>query len=368
MARDAGLSDAVLIVDLEALAANWRTLREKARPAECAAVVKADAYGLGMARVARALAQAGCSSFFVATFEEGLALRQTLDKARVFLLHGAPPGAESDCARHRLVPILSSPEQIAKARAWARASGARLAVGLQVDTGMNRLGLSPDKAQAMADRPDELSRLELVHVMSHLASAEIEASPQNRAQLDSFRRVRERFPNASASLANSAGIFLGSDYHFDMVRPGIALYGASPVSTESHAIREVAQLFGKILQVRRVDRGMSVGYGAAHFVTGPGRIATVAIGYADGFLRALSNRGIGFIGEFRANIVGRVSMDLITLDVTAVPEALARPGAMVQLVGGPLALAEVARAAGTIEYEILSRLGPRVRRVYRGGT
>jgi alanine racemase len=268
---------------------------------------------------------------------------------------------------HGLTPVLSAPDQI---EAWAklgRELGRALPAAIHFDTGMNRLGLAAAAAVRLLAAPDRLAGIAVVLTMSHLACPEEAAQPMNAAQRDRFDSLRRRLSSAPASLANSAGIFLGRDYHYDLVRPGVALYGVDVRPDRPEKMAQVVQLHGKILQVRDVDIGMTVGYGATHHVTRPGRVATVAVGYADGYLRTLSNRGFGFIGDAKVAVVGRVSMDLITLDVSALPTASTVPGTMVELIGPRLPLGELAALAGTIEYEILTRLGTRFQRDYLGG-
>ncbi|MEK9970190.1 MAG: alanine racemase, partial [Ferrovibrio sp.] len=320
---------AILTIDLDALVANWRRLGAMAPQAECGAVVKADGYGLGAAEVGRALQRAGCRRFFVAHSEEALALRQALPDAgtAIHILHGPTAGGEAELAAANLTPVLSTPAQIAAWSATAKKLGRRLPAALHIDTGMNRLGLSDAEADAVAADPTRLAGIDLAFVMSHLACSDEPDHALNRHQADRFAAWRQRFPNLKGSLANSAGIFLGPDFHHDILRPGIALYGANPLDPsagprrETSRMAEVVHLQGKILQVRSVDRGMTVGYGAGYIVEKPTQIATVAVGYADGFSRALSGRGSAIIkgrqGHVRVPIAGRVSMDLITLDVSA---------------------------------------------------
>lgn len=358
---------AVLTVDLDAITANWRLLRNRLRPgAECAATVKADAYGLGAGRVAPALAAAGCRTFFVATIDEGIALRASVPEGRIFVLHGPYPGTFDDFAEHRLFPVLCTPQQLAQ---WAEyaAGGEHLAAAIHVDTGMNRLGLSAAELSAVMAEPDVLRAARPVLLMSHLACAERTDSPMNGRQQAAFTAIRQELPTVAASLANSSGIFLGQDYHFDLARPGAALFGVAPHSDSPNPLRQVVRLQGKIVQLRDVDRPMTVGYGATHRVTGRGRVATVAVGYADGFSRALSNRGCGHVGGVRVPLVGRVSMDLITFDVSDVPHALAQPGEMIDLIGPEHPVDAIAEEAGTIGYEILTSLGRRYHRQYIGG-
>jgi alanine racemase len=370
----AALAGAVLTVDLAAVAANYRLVRARLGRAEAAAVVKADAYGLGVAPVAGALAAAGCRTFCVAHVAEGIYLRQVLDglggdhaKAAVHVLNGLLPGAEDACAGHRLTPALGSLGEIERWRALARRLGRKLPAIVHVDTGMLRLGLPPDELRRLADQPGLLDGMTVEVVMSHLACSDERDHPKNREQLDAFKAARRALPMGKAAFANSGGIFLGPDFHFDLARPGVVLCGVAPLAGEPNPMAQVVRLQGKILQVRRVDTPQTVGYGASHRVEGPGRIATVGVGYADGYLRSLSNRGTGYIGDAPVPVVGRVSMDLITLDVTGVPERLSSVGALVDLIGPNNPVDRVALEAGTIAYEILTSLGSRYHRAYVGG-
>jgi alanine racemase len=371
---------AILTIDLAALVANWRRLGSLAPRAECAAVVKADAYGLGADRVGPALFRAGCRRFFVAHSEEALKLREALPEstgAVIHILHGPSRGIETELADAGLSPVLSTPEQIAAWRDMARKLGRRLPAALHIDTGMNRLGLTVPEAEAVAADPaGQLGGLDIEFVMSHLACSDEPDHALNRRQAESFTAWRRRFPGQKGSLANSAGIFLGTAWHHDILRPGIALYGANPLALSAGPRRAAAQmsevihLQGKILQVRSVDTRETVGYGAGYIVEKPSRIATVAVGYADGFSRALSGRGSAVIkgrqGHVRVPIAGRVSMDLITLDVTALDAGDCGPGTPVSLLGGGIDLDDQAAHAGTIGYELLTQLGRRYRRVYTG--
>jgi len=364
---DSTLAGAILTIDLDATAANWRLLADRVAPAACAAVVKADAYGTGLERVAPALAAAGCRTFFVALPDEGLRLRTVLKDAEICVFGGVPRGAEHVFARHRLIPVLNSLGDVEAWSGFARARDDSLAAALHIDTGMSRLGLPPDELDRLADEPGHLDGIELRAILSHLACADEPDHPMNRRQLDVFRTARGRLPQAPASFANSSGIFLGTDFHFDLGRPGIAIYGGAPAPDRPNPMAQVIRLQGKILQVREIDSPQTVGYGATHRAGGRERIATVAAGYADGYLRSLSNSGTGYVGDVPVPVVGRVSMDLITVGVTALPEADVRPGAFVDLIGPHTPVDAVAAQAGTISYEILTSLGARYHRVYVGG-
>ena len=355
---------AVLTIDLNAIVANWLLLKGMLAGAECAAVVKADAYGLGADRVASALARAGCGTFFVAHVAEGVALRRVLPEAAIHVLNGPVSGSELVLVEHRLVPVLNSLRDIEAWGEMAGAGGAPLVADVHVDTGMARLGLPPDETETLIREPGRLDGIKLATLMSHLACADEPDHPLNRQQLADFLRTRQAFADVKASFANSSGLFLGPEYHFDLARPGVALYGVGPRPGEPNPMAQVVRLQGKILQVRDVDRPQTVGYGATHRVTRRGRVATVGVGYADGYPRSLSNTGSGYMGDTRVPIVGRVSMDLITLDVSDVPGAVARPGALVELIGPHNTVDDVAADAGTIGHEILTGLGSRYHRVY----
>ncbi len=359
---------AVLEIDLAAIAANWLSLAQRVAPATCAAVVKADAYGLGAAPVARALYAAGCRQFFVALVDEGVALRPTLAAdATVYVLHGPLPGAEADCLEHRLVPVLNSLDQVERWQALARERGEKLAAALQFDTGMARLGLAESELGWLVEQPARLEGIDLRLGLSHLVSAEESDNPLNREQWQRFAQRHARLAPCAASLANSSGIFLGRDFHFDLVRPGAALYGIAPVRGAPNPMRGVIRLQARLLQWRELGCGEGVGYNHAWRSPGPARIATVSIGYADGYLRSLGNRGRLRLESHELPVVGRVSMDTITVDASAVPPALLLPGTLLEVIGAGHDINAVAAEAGTNAYEILTQLGPRYQRLYLDG-
>ena len=355
-----------MVISRRQIARNYRNVCSVVGPGvDVAGVVKADAYGLGATQVAPALAAAGCRRFFVAHGAEALALRRTLPEATIYVLHGLLPGEAAAAAAARLVPVLNNPAQIDAWAALGRSGGGPLPAVLHLDTGMTRLGLLDREAAALAADPSRLAGIELTLLMSHLVASEEAEHPLNREQLDRFRRLCALFPPLPASLANSSGIFLGPEYHFALVRPGVALYGVNPLPGRPNPMTQVVHLQGRILQVHRVDSPRTVGYGATHLTSGPARIATVGAGYADGYLRSLGNRGFAAVGGVRVPVVGRVSMDLITLDVSALAPGAAAPGTLVDLIGGGVDIDALADAAGTNAYELLTRLGPRYRRIYK---
>jgi len=358
---------AVLTIDLGAIQANFRLLRTRANGLDCAAVVKADAYGLGAAQVAPALAAAGCRRFFVAHLEEGVALRQVLPDEEIFVLHGLPRDTEAEALNHRLVPVLNTLGQVDAWARLARSRGMVLPAVLHVDTGMARLGLAEADVGVLANDPSRLDGLNLRYVMSHLAAAEDQSNPSNTRQLQRFERLRTQLPPAPASLANSSGVFLGAAFHFDLLRPGAALYGVAPVPGRANPMHPVVRLQGRVLQVSTVPTGTPVGYNGRFVADGSMRVATVSVGYADGFPRTLGNHASAGCDGVRLPVIGAVSMDMITLDVSALPDNRLHPGALVDVIGGDAdSLDAIAAKGGTIAYEILTSLGTRYWRHYAG--
>ena len=360
---------AVLTIDLAAIAANWRKLRQIANPADCAAVIKGDGYGCGLEPVAAQLHRAGCTTFFVADLSEARRARAVVPEAVIYVLNGLPPGAGETFAEHQLQPVIGSVAELAEWDAFCATSSWRGGFALHVDTGMNRLGVSVGEAASIAARlASDNHGMSLL--MSHLVDAENPDSARNNEQLLAFREVRRLFRGVPASLANSSGIFLGRSAVCDLVRPGAALYGLNPTPGYANPMDRVVTLRARILLVRDIETGQTVGYNATWTARRPSRIAIIGVGYADGYLRAASaddNKpgGVATVGGLRCPIVGRVSMDLMAIDVTEVPKAGTRRGDPVTLIGDGLELEEVAEHAGTIGYEILTRLGHRYARVYR---
>ena len=364
----AARAGAVLTVDLDAIAANYRLLVERAGGAVVAGVMKADAYGLGMARVAPALVRAGCRVFFTAHAEEGIRLRAIVPAdSAIYVLHGPPPGTAAAFVEHDLIPVLNDPGQVRAWRALCARLGRRLAAAVQVDSGMSRMGLAPADLEALGDPRDWLAAFEPVLLMSHLACADAPGHPMNARQRARFDAIRAQFPAMPASLANSSAIFLGPDFRYDLVRPGAALYGINPQPGHANPLRQAVSLDARIVQTRTIQAGDAVGYGARYVADGTRRIATIAVGYADGWLRALSGRGCAYVDGVRVPVAGTVSMDSITLDVTGIPDARLRPGMTVELLGPNQHVDAVAAEAGTIGYEVLTRLGGRFERRYLHG-
>lgn len=354
----------VLTIDIGAIVANWRSLAGR-HAGETGAVVKADAYGLGAALVAPALANAGCWRFFVATADEAITLRAVLPNCWIAVLNGCPPGCHAAFIAHDLIPVLNSLEACGRWQAAARAHGRRLAAALHIDTGMSRLGLDATEFLRLRAEPHRLDGITLHYIMSHLISAEHPDAPETALQATRFAAAAAAFPGIKTSLANSAGMFLGASYASDLARPGIALYGGNPTPHLPNPMREIITLSAPILQIRAIEPGDTVGYNASWRTTRPALIATVGVGYADGMPRALANRMTANLDGHKVSLVGRVSMDLMTFDITDHPQT--EPGAMIDLIGGDHGtghtIDHLAHEAGTIAYEILTSLGRRYRRV-----
>ena len=356
----------ILTIDLAAIVANWRALGVRVSPAECAAAVKADAYGCGIEQVGGALAAAGCRTFFVADLSEARRLRAVATNAAIYILNGLLPGTAPAYAAANLRPVIGSRVELDEWTAFRASAGWSGDAALHVDTGMNRLGFVMDEASDVATRHGKKHGIALV--MSHFACSE-EDHPLNAKQMQRFAGVRALFPGTPGSLANSSGIFLGPAAHHDMVRPGVALYGANPTPGKPNPMRTVVGLTGRIVQTRAVATGDTVGYSATWTARRPTRLAIVSVGYADGFLRAASARdgkpgAEAIVAGQRCPLAGRVSMDLIALDVTDVPDAAAARGDLVTLLGDEIGVDDLAARAGTIGYEVLTSLGRRYRRIY----
>jgi alanine racemase len=360
----------VLRIDLGAIAGNWRALQARVAPAECGAVVKADAYGLGIARVLPALARAGCRTFFVATPREAAEARQLSAGARLFVLDGLFEGGAADILASGAIPCLASFAEVEEWSAHARRIGARLGTALHVDSGLHRLGMPAADVQRLAGEASLLDCLDVVLVMSHLASADDPADAANAAQHQAFERLRKMLPAAQSSLAASDGLMLGRPFHFELVRPGYALYGGQAFRGARAPVVPAVSLYVRVLQVRDVAPGGAVGYSGTWRAARPSRIATLGAGYADGLARTASATnatpgGSVIIHGTRLPIVGRVSMDLVTVDVTDCPVPVMR-GDAAEVIGPSLPLETVGTQARTIGYEVLTRLGRRFERIYAG--
>ncbi len=358
----------ILTIDLGAIAANWQALGSRAANAECAAVVKADAYGCGIEQVVPALATAGCGTFFVAHLDEARRARAAASDAAVYVLNGLLPGSAPAYAQANLRPVIGSRAELEEWTAFRVASGWRGAAALHFDTGMNRLGFSDHGAAELAAGLGQDHGIALV--MSHFACSE-EDHPLNALQVARFRAVRDHFPGIPGSLSNSSGIFLSASAHHDLLRPGVALYGANPLPGRPNPMQPVVSLHSRIVQTREIPAGATVGYSATWTARRPTRLAVVSVGYADGFLRGASasdarpDGAEAIVAGQRCPLAGRVSMDLIVVDVTNVEETEVSRGNLVTLLGDGIGVDDLAARAGTIGYEVLTSLGRRYRRVYR---
>ena len=374
--------DSVLTIDLDAIMQNWRWMQHLLGPQSiCAAVVKADAYGLGIAKIAPTLWQAGCRTFFVALPQEGFELKTFLpDEARIFVLNGFTPGTETDHLTGGTIPVLNDLAAIKRWRTQAHRSSHVLPAALHLDTGMNRLGLETGEIMQLIQATKEiLSGLEVQIIMTHLAAADQRDHPMTEQQIRLFKKWQQALAvqnvTAPVSLANSAGILLHPETYGNLARPGIALYGvvpdSKPANTQIKGLCPAITLHARILQIRCVDRNETVGYGCNYRVTQPARIATVAFGYADGLMRRMSDTNLpvvaAYFAGYRLPLVGRVSMDLAMFDISDIPVGQIQSGMWVELIGPQQTLGDLAVAADTISYELLVRLGSRSQHIYLGG-
>jgi alanine racemase len=358
----------VLSIDLKGLQRNYRKIQAEVKPAECGASLKADAYGIGTDPAARALWAAGCRSFFVALPEEGRRLRAILPQAVIYVLCGLLAGEARFYGEHSLRPALAQLTEIEEWAHYCRTIGRRPPAAVHIESGINRLGLQLAHVKELAWRKEIFADFELALVISHLARADEAEHGFNRQQLDTFNSLRKLLPPAPASFANSPGAFLGPAFHYDLVRPGIGLYGGNPFSERDNPFEAVATVEARILQVKFLGAGESVGYGGSFVAERPSRIAVIAAGYADGYPRSCSALPKGgpasvWLAGRLAPLVGRVSMDMITADVTDVPGE-PKVGDMVELMGRHVGVDDIARWSGSISYEILTRLGSRYLRLY----
>lgn len=361
----------ILTVDLDALVANWRKLEKTAVPAECGAAIKADAYGCGLDPVARALSKAGCKTFFVATIDEARTARAAAPDAAIYLLNGFPPNSGEALAAINTQPVIGDLNELAEWDMFCRRTGWKGGAAVHVDTGMNRLGLSLGDLQGLAPRINSGDH-GFTLVMSHLACAEKLHHPMNARQYARFRESSSVFAGIPASLANSSGIYLGGQYTFDLVRPGAALYGVNPTPEADNPMQPVVTLKARVIQTRSVEKGDTVGYGATWTARRPTRLAIVAAGYADGYFRSAGasdgTRGSEVIVAGQCcPVAGRISMDLLAIDITDLPHNAVRRGHLATLIGDGITVDDLAHHYGTIAYEVLTSLGRRYRRVYRGG-
>ncbi len=366
--EDPALAGGILDINLKALVENWRQIRDLHPNARTSAVVKANAYGLGMIPVAEALWAEGCRTFFVALPHEGEELKKHLPRAEVFVLAGVPRGEAGYFHEHGLTPVLNTWEEVEEWTAYNAARELRLPAAVHVDTGMNRLGLSPGEARRLSGHDNLLRNFRPCLLMSHLACADTPGHEMNGRQKALFDEIRALFPSVPTSLANSAAAIAWPNWEYDLLRPGIALYGGNPFSERSNPMRAVATLYATVLQVREVRRGESVGYGATWTAKDDSRIAIIGVGYADGLFRRVAEGVAGpahvFVAGQFAPYVGRISMDLAAVDVSAIAPDVLERGMRVEVMGPHVSVDELACWAGTIAYEILTSLGPRFTRLY----
>jgi alanine racemase len=362
----------VLTVDLAAIEANWKQLRRLSIPSECAAVVKGDGYGCGLEPVTALLYHAGCTTFFVADIAEGKRARRVAPEAVIYVLNGVPPGTGSAFAEHYLRPVIGSITELAEWDAFAATNNWHGGFALHVDTGMNRLGVSLEDAAALAPRLRQENH-GVTLLMSHFVEAEAAGHARNSEQMGAFREARMLFRGVPASISNSSGIFLGQPAHLDVVRPGAALFGVNPTPGRANPMRPVVELKGRVALVRDISVGATVGYAATWTARRASRIAVVTIGYADGYFRSARSAhakpsAVMLVAGTPCPIVGRISMDLLALDVTDIPAKSVRRGDLVTAIGEGIDVDTLAKDFGTIGYEVLTSLGRRYARIYRGGS
>lgn len=355
----------IVTIDLDALVGNWRKLASRSVPAECAAVVKADAYGCGLSTVTAALAAAGCKTFFVATLTEARAARAAARNATIYVLDGCLVGTAPAFAEINARPVIGDLAELAEWDAFCKQAAWSGGAAIHIDTGMNRLGLSITEAQALLPRIQGGDH-GFTLVMSHLACAEALDNPMNARQVRAFQDIALAYAGIPASLSNSSGVFLGPQFQFDLMRPGAALYGVNPTPEADNPMQAVVTLQARVVQVRDVEAGATVGYGGAWTARRASRVAVLAAGYADGYHRVASGAQVVLAGK-RCPLVGRISMDLLAVDVTELPVNAVRRGHLATLIGDGITVDEVARHFGTIGYEVLTSIGRRFARIYRGG-
>ena len=359
----------VVTVDCRAIVRNWKRLTSYASPAECAPVVKADAYGCGIEAVSKALAAAGAATFFVADLLDARRLRAALPDVTIYVMNGIAPATAPTFADLNAQPVIGNLPELAEWDGFRAISKWAGGCALHFDTGMNRLGLSIEEAPALAARA-RMPEHGISLIMSHLACADDPAHPLNAAQIEAFREIRALFRGIPTSLANSAGVFLGASAHYDIVRPGIALYGGNPTGAADNLMEPVVELKGRIAQLRNLRRGMTVGYNATWTANRETKLAIVSVGYADGYPRPVGTSdtltgGFASAAGRRCPVVGRVSMDLIAIDITEVPDGTMRRGDYVTLIGDQISIDEFAAWSRTISYDVLTRFGRRYHRVWK---
>ncbi|MGI4852318.1 MAG: alanine racemase [Janthinobacterium lividum] len=354
-----------LDIDLEAIVHNYRQTQSILAPhCAIAGVVKADAYGLGMKAVATTLWRQGCHQFFVAFIEEGMKLRAVLPHASIYVLSGVLPQTEEIFLKDRLTPVLVDQCQVKRWQTYAQRQSITLSAVLHVDTGMSRNGLTLQEVRDLTDDPTSFQGLHLDFVMSHLASSENLDTDQNHRQQILFEQVRRILPSAKASLSNSSGLSLGHSYNYDLVRPGIGLLGYARPYPLAEQLRPAVKAMARVVQRHESIEGQTIGYNATYRCVRPSKLATLGTGYRDGFFWNLSSRGVVWFGDYKAPVVGRVSMDFVVVDVTEIPESLVHVGAWATLFDTYEKAQYLSQQAGSFHYELLTSLGSRYYRRY----
>ncbi|MGF7158197.1 alanine racemase [Bartonella heixiaziensis] len=357
-------STAVATINVSAIVANYTTLAKRVAPIECSAVVKANAYGLGVNKIAPALYQAGCRTFFVAKIEEALHLKTILPtNIMIIVLNGLPHNTEELIAEAGIIPVLNSWNALEDWQKLCQKKDKRFPAIVQIDTNMNRLGLDKKEVQKLIKQPTIFEAAEIKYILSHLANGEDKTHSSNYTQLATLKTILAQLPACKVSFANSGGIFLGTDFYFDLVRPGIALYGIDPREKHPTPLKPVLKLEAQVIQSRFIEAGFPVGYGGTFTTRRPSTLITISIGYADGLPRILSNKGAVYFNGKKLPIVGRISMDSTVVDATDLDKKPQR-GDWVEFIGPHQTLEKVSIDANTIPNEILTSLGSRYKRIY----
>jgi alanine racemase len=364
------LKPACLNINLAAVRENYRIVSRTIMPeSRIAAVVKADSYGLGMAKIVPELIYEGCQEFFVATLDEAVSLRLQHPAVKIYVLNGFFKNHEKLYDSYQLIPVLNARDEIERFGALANMLGKTLPAVIHFDTGMNRLGLDANDAAALIARPEMLAGIDLALIMSHFACADEIGNDKTQQQYDAFLKIAGHYPKIHRSMANSAGTFQNRLFHFEMVRPGMALYGLNPMPSEKNPMKPVVSLRAPVLQLKTAMPGETIGYGATYRFESKANIAIVSVGYADGFLRSLSNQGALYWKGYRCDIRGRVSMDLVAVELSELPEH-DRPGVgdFMEVIGANQSADDLAHDAGTLGYEIICDLGRRYQLVYENAS
>ena len=358
-------ANSFLVIDVDAIVSNYQTLRSKLTNAHCAATLKANAYGLGIKKIAPALDKAGCPTFFVATLDEAVELRKILTSKRksILVLNGFLTGTGSIFKQYNITPVLNNSRQLEKWVDFNTTLKERQKAALHLDTGMNRLGLDNTDLRRLMNNPQILIKANIYMLLSHLACSDEPKNPMNKNQLLEFNSWIKHLPSMTASFANSGGIYLGEKFHFDLVRPGLALYGSVPGHLQND-LKNCISLYGRVLQLREVDKGQLIGYGGTYKLPKKARIATIGVGYADGYQRVLSGSSTVFHRGFPLPLVGRISMDSITVDISSLPDNNLKEGDFVELLGKHFTIDQAASLAQTVPYEMITGLGRRHYRYY----